>query len=47
MGRGRLRDRARLFEEPGLRAVVLDVKLVAASGRVRVTIVRPEFEVNG
>ena len=42
-----LRERARALEAPGLRAIVLDVKLNVASGHVRVVVVRPEYEANG
>lgn len=38
---GGLRDRARLLDERGLRALQIDVKLVSATRQVRVVIVRP------
>jgi flagellar basal body-associated protein FliL len=40
-----LEARANLLDGPGLRALVIDVKLATASGQVRAVIVRPEFEV--
>jgi hypothetical protein len=40
-----LTARAGLLDGPGLRALVIDVKLATASGQVRSIVVRPEFEV--
>lgn len=39
-----LEARANLLDGPGLRAVLVDVKLNTASGQVRAVILRPEFE---